>query len=66
MSKKSKSIELRPRDLKGRFTKTTNIPLDLFGGKNTPPTDPSKRYISSTLMEGQSSAINKTQVPTED
>ena len=62
MSKKSKSIEFRPRDPKGRFVKTTKIPLDLFGGKNTPPIDPSQRYLSSTSREGQSSVINETQV----
>ena len=62
MSKKSKSIEFRPRDPKGRFVKTTKIPLDLFGGMNTPPIDPSQRYLSSTSREGQSSVINKTQV----
>ena len=66
MSKNSKSIEFRPTDPKGRFVKTTKIPLDLFGGKNTPPTDPSKRYLGSTSREGQSSIINKTQVPTKE
>jgi hypothetical protein len=62
MSKKSKSIEFRPRDPKGRFTKTTKIPLDLFGGKNTPPADPCERYPSNTSREGQSFVLNKTQV----
>ena len=62
MSKKSKSIEFRPRAPKGGFVKTTKIPLDLFGGRNTPPIDPSQRYLSSTSREGQSSVINKTQV----
>ena len=62
MSKKSKSIEFRPRDPKGRFVKTTKIPLDLFGGKNTPPIYPSQRYLGSTSRKGQSSIINKTQV----
>ena len=66
MSKNSKSIEFRPRDPKWRFTKTTKMPLDLFAGKNTPPTDPSKRYTSSTSREGQSSVINKTQVPAKE
>ena len=66
MSKKSKSIEFRPRDPKGRFTKTTKIPLDLFGGKNTTPTDASKRYTSSKSKEGHSSAINKTQVSAKE
>ena len=62
MSKKSK-----PRDPKGRFTKVTDkIPLDLFGGKNTPPTNPSERYASSKSKEGQSSAINRTQSSTEE
>ena len=61
MSKKSKSIEFRPRDPKGRFTKTTKIPLDLFGGKNTLPTNPFERYTSSNPKEGQSSIINRTQ-----
>ena len=66
MSKKSKSKEFKPRDPKGRFTKTTDkIPLDLFGGKNTPPTNPSKRYTSSKPKEGQSSVINRTQSPAE-
>ena len=49
-------------DLKGRFTKTTKIPLDLFGGRNTPPIDLSQRYLSSTSREGHSSVINKAQV----
>ena len=66
MSKKSKSIEFRPKDPKGRFTKTTKIPLDLFGGNNTPPTDPSERYTSGKPKEGWSSAINKTQVSVEE
>ena len=65
MSKKSKSIEFRPRDSKGRIVKTTKIPLDLFGGRNTPPIDPSQRYLGSTPREGQSSVINKTQVPSQ-
>ena len=66
MSKKSKSIKFRLRDPKVRFTKITKIPLDLFGDKNTPPSYPSKRYMSSRPREGQSSAINKTQVSAEE
>ena len=66
MSKKSKSIDFRPRDPKGRFTKSTKIPLDLFGGKNTPPTNPSERYTSSKPKEGKIYAISKTQVSAEE
>ena len=66
MSKKSKSIEFRPRDPKGRFVKTPKIPLDLFGGTNTPPIDPSQRYLSSTSREGQSFVINKTQIQDQE
>ena len=66
MSKKSKSKEFKPRDPKGRFTKTTDkIPLDLFGGKNTPPTNPFERYTSSKPKEGQSFVIDRTQSTTE-
>ena len=62
MSKKSKSKEFKPRDPKGRFTKTTDkIPSDLFGGKNTPPTNPSKRYTSSKPKEGQNYVTDRTQ-----
>ena len=66
MSKKSKSIEFRPRDPKGRFVKTTKTPLDLFGGRNTPPIDPSRRYLGSQSRERQRSIINKTQVPYQE
>ena len=49
----STSKEPKPRDLKGRFTKTfEKIPPDLFGGKNTSPTNPAKRYISNKSREG--------------
>ena len=65
MSKNSKSTEFKPKDPKGRFTKTTKTPLDLFGGKNTPPTNPSKRYTISKPKEGQSSITDRTQSPTE-
>ena len=40
--------------------------MDLFGGKNTPPADPSERYTSSKTRDEQSSAINKTQVSAEE
>ena len=54
--RESTSKETKPRDLKGRFGKNVlKIPPDLFGGKNTPPTHPTKRYTSSKSREGQSS-----------
>ena len=53
MSKKSKSKEFKPKDPKGRFIKTTDkIPLDLFGGKTTPPINPSEIYTNSKPKEG--------------
>ena len=48
----STSKEPKLRDSKGRFIKTIEkITPDLFGGKNTSPTDPTKRYISNTSRE---------------
>ena len=62
MSKKSKSKDFKPWDPKERFTKITDkISLDLFGGKNTPPTNPSERYKSSKPKEGQRSVTDRTQ-----
>ena len=64
--KKSKSNEFKPRDPKGRFTKTTcKITSDLFGGKNTPPTNPYERYTSSKPKEGQIPVTDRTQSPAE-
>ena len=52
----------KPRDSKGRFTKTIEkIPPDLFGGKNTSPTNLAKRYINNKSKEGQSSIVERTQ-----
>ena len=51
--RESTSKESKPRDLKGRFIKIVEkIPSDLFGGKNTSPTNPTKRYINSKSREG--------------
>ena len=59
--RESTSKEPKPRDSKGRFTKTIEkIPPDLFGGKNTSPTNPTKRYISNKFREGQSSTAKRT------
>ena len=64
--RESTSKETKPRDLKGRFVKTIEkIPPDLFGGKNTPPTHPTKRYTSSKSREGQISTAERTQSPAE-
>ena len=64
--RESTSKETNPRDLKGRFVKTVEkIPPDLFGGKNTPSINPSKRYTSSKSREGQSSTTEKTQSPAD-
>ena len=58
----STSKEPKLRDSKVRFIKTIEkIPPDLFGGKNTSPTDPTKIYISNTSKEGQSSTAERTQ-----
>ena len=52
--RESTSKEPKPRDLKGRFVKIVEkIPLDLFGGKITPPTHPAKRYIAVNLGRGK-------------
>lgn len=51
--RESTSKKPKPRDLKGRFIKNIEkIPLDLFGGKNTSPTNPTKRYINNKYREG--------------
>ena len=60
--RESTSKEPKPRDSKGRFTKIVEkIPLDLFGGKNTSPTNPAKRYINNKSREGQSSTAKRNQ-----
>lgn len=60
--RESTAKEPKPRDSKGRFIKTIEkIPSDLFGGKNTSPTNPAKRYINNTSREGQSSTAERTQ-----
>ena len=60
--RESTSKETKSRDLKGIFVKTVEkIPPDLFGGKNTPPTHPTKRYTSSKSREGQNSTTERTQ-----
>ena len=47
--RESTTKEPKPRDSKGRFTKTIEkIPSDLFGGKNTSPTKATKRYINKS------------------
>ena len=59
--RESTSKEPNPRDLKGRFVKNVEkIPPDLFGGKNTSPTNPTKRYINNKSREGQSSNVEGT------
>ena len=59
--RESKSKEDKPRDSKGRFIKSTSkILFDLFGGKNTPPTNPTQRYICSEAQKGQSSITDIT------
>ena len=64
--KKSKTKEDKPRDSKGRFIKSTSrIPLDLFGGNNTPPTNPTQRYICSGALKGQSSFTYITESQSE-
>ena len=56
------SKEPKPRDSKGRFTKTIEkIPPDLFGGKNTSTNNLAKRYINSKSRERQSSTTERTQ-----
>ena len=56
------SKEPKPRDSKGRFTKIVEkIPSDLFGGKNTSPTNLEKRYINNKPREEQSSTAERTQ-----
>ena len=40
------------------------IPPDLFGGKNTSPTNPTKRNTSNKFREGQSSTAERTQFTT--
>ena len=60
--RESTSKEPKPRDSKGRFTKTIEkIPPDLFEGKNTSPSNPTKRYINSKSREGRSSTAERTQ-----
>ena len=64
MSKPSESTskETKPRDLKGIFVKTVEkIPSDLFGGKNTPPSHPTKRYTHSKYREGHSYTTERNQ-----
>ena len=64
MSKSRESTWKEPklRDSKGRFIKTIEkIPSDLFGGKNTSPTNPAKRYINNKSREGQSSTAKRNQ-----
>ena len=64
MSKPRESTSKEPklRDSKGRFIKTIEkIPLDLFGGKNTSPTDPTKIYISNKSREEHNFAAEKAQ-----
>ena len=64
--KKFKSKEDKPRDSKGRFIKSTSkIPPDFFGGKNTPQTNPTQRYICREAQEGQSPIIDITESQSE-
>ena len=50
-----KSKVYKPRDPKERFIKSTSkIPFYLFGGKKTPLTNPTQRYIYNGAQKGQS------------
>ena len=45
-----KQKETKPRDLKGRFIKSTiQIPFELFGSRKTPPTNLAQRYMRKEL-----------------
>ena len=59
-----KQKKSKPRDPKGRFVKSTSqIPSDLFGSRNTPPTNPSQRYIckESDKEKGTTSRLTELQ-----
>ena len=54
--KENKQKESKPRDPKRRFLKSTSqIPSNLFGSREKPPTNPAQRYIckESNKKKGQ-------------
>ena len=58
LHQKNLNQETQKEDLQKVIEK---IPLDLFGGKNTSPTNTTKRYINRKPREGQSSSAERTQ-----
>ena len=58
-----KQRESKPRDPKGRFVKyTRKIPSDLFGSRNTPPTNLAQRHIRKELDKEQGSTSRLTEL----